>query len=148
MRSPGSRFFSSPAFPESKVLFFWPNHLRCNNSGKGDNGLYIGSDSNYSASENIINQNNTNEPAQNPSKCINNSFNTPSPTWNCGSDIKTSQIIEKVYYHRTSSSPIMMITEEIIARPHRTIIWILIGGTTSGWPDCVVGPLFRLWFVK
>ena len=70
LRSPGSRFFSSPAFPETKVLFFWPNHLRCNNSGKGDNGLYIGSDSNYSASENIINQNNTNEPAQNPASVL------------------------------------------------------------------------------
>ena len=82
---------------------------------EGNNGLYTGSDSNCSASADIINQNNTNEPAQNPSKCISNNINTPSPTWNCGSYIKTRQniTIERIYNHRTSSSPILIVTEKI-----------------------------------
>ena len=47
------------------------------NTVKGDNRLNTDSDSNYSTPADIFNQNNTNEPAHRPNKCINNNINTP-----------------------------------------------------------------------
>lgn len=81
-----------------------------NNTVKGDYGLNTGSHSNYSTPTDIFNQNKSNELSESPNEFI----DTPSPTWNCGSQIEIpgNMTKEGVCNHRKSSSPVIEVTEK------------------------------------